>query len=127
LARFSYQVSAWSKPRWMVGIRQPIERRTAPRDKPLNLFADDPGSGRCRACLLRIEESVGWGGFITHDLHREEWSEIMRVELANYGFQDKTAATCRFTLPSFFLPLPGYQQSLTPPTTHAPANPLAAV
>lgn len=41
-------INAWSKPRWVVGIRQHIERRAAPKGKTLNLFADDPVTGQWR-------------------------------------------------------------------------------
>ena len=42
LTRFAYQANSWSTPRWVVGIRQHIEQRAAPKGKTLNLFADDP-------------------------------------------------------------------------------------
>ena len=46
LTRFAYQANTWSKPRWVIGIRQPIEQRTVPKGKTLNLFADDPVIGK---------------------------------------------------------------------------------
>jgi len=52
LTRFAYQPSAWSKPRWVVGIRQHIEQRDAPKGKTLNLFADDPIIGKWRFSAL---------------------------------------------------------------------------
>lgn len=52
LTRFAYQSPAWSKPRWVVGIRQHIEQRTAPKGKTLNLFADDPVIGKWRFSAL---------------------------------------------------------------------------
>ncbi len=33
LTRFSYQSNSWSKPRWVTGIGQHIERRDAPKGK----------------------------------------------------------------------------------------------
>ena len=48
LTRFVYQATAWGKPRWVVGIRQHIEQRAAPKGKTLNLFADDPVIGKWR-------------------------------------------------------------------------------
>ena len=42
LTRFRYQASSWSKPRWVTGIRQHIEKRDAPKGKTLHLFADEP-------------------------------------------------------------------------------------
>ena len=52
LTRFAYQANTWSKPRWVVGIRQHIERRAAPKGKTLNLFADDPVIGKWRFSAL---------------------------------------------------------------------------
>jgi DNA-directed RNA polymerase subunit L len=52
LTRFTYQASAWHKPRWVVGIRQHIDQRAAPKGKTLNLFADDPVIGRWRFSAL---------------------------------------------------------------------------
>ena len=52
LSRFMYQADAWSKPRWVVGIRQQIEQRAAPKGKSLNLFADDPVIGKWRFSAL---------------------------------------------------------------------------
>ena len=52
LTRFSYQPDAWSKARWVVGIRQHIEQRAAPKGKTLNLFADDPVIGKWRFSAL---------------------------------------------------------------------------
>jgi hypothetical protein len=42
LTRFQYQPEAWSKPRWVTGIRQHIGQRDEPKGKSLKLFADDP-------------------------------------------------------------------------------------
>ena len=52
LTRFAYQAGTWSKPRWVIGIRQHIERRSAPKGKTLNLFADDPVIGKYRFSAL---------------------------------------------------------------------------
>ena len=52
LTRFAYQANSWSKPRWVVGIRQHIEQRAAPKGKTLNLFADDPVIGKWRFSAL---------------------------------------------------------------------------
>lgn len=52
LTRFSYQANSWNKPRWVVGIRQHIEQRAAPKGKTLNLFADDPVMGKWRFSAL---------------------------------------------------------------------------
>ena len=52
LTRFVYQANSWSKPRWVVGIRQHIEQRAAPKGKTLNLFADDPVIGKWRFSAL---------------------------------------------------------------------------
>ena len=52
LTRFAYQAPTWSKPRWVVGIRQHIEQRAAPKGKTLNLFADDPVIGKWRFSAL---------------------------------------------------------------------------
>jgi len=52
LTRFLYQPQAWSKPRWVTGIRQHIEQRAAPKGKTLNLFADDPVIGKWRFSAL---------------------------------------------------------------------------
>ena len=48
LTRFQYQANAWSKPRWVIGIRQHIEQWAEAKGKTLNLFADDPVVGKCR-------------------------------------------------------------------------------
>ena len=42
----------WSKPRWVVGIRQHIEQRAAAKGKTLNLFAEDPVIGKWRFSAL---------------------------------------------------------------------------
>jgi len=52
LTRFSYQSSSWSKPRWVTGIRQHIERRDAPKGKTLSLFENDPVIGKYRFSAL---------------------------------------------------------------------------
>jgi Transposase DDE domain group 1 len=52
LTRFRYQAPAWSQPRWVIGIRQHIEKRAAPKGKTLNLFADDPVIGQWRFSAL---------------------------------------------------------------------------
>ena len=52
LTRFAYQANAWSKPCWVVGIRQHVEQRAAPKGKTLNLFADDPVIGQYRFSAL---------------------------------------------------------------------------
>ncbi|MEQ1600971.1 MAG: transposase [Methylophilaceae bacterium] len=52
LTRFRYQAPSWSRPRWVVGIRQHIEQRAAPKGKTLNLFADDPVIGKWRFSAL---------------------------------------------------------------------------
>lgn len=52
LTRFAYQANTWSKPRWVIGIRQHIEQRAAPKGKTLNLFADDPVIGKWRFSAL---------------------------------------------------------------------------
>jgi hypothetical protein len=52
LTRFRYQANAWSKPRWVIGIRQHIDQRATPKGKTLNLFADDPVIGRYRYSKL---------------------------------------------------------------------------
>ena len=52
LARFLYPPEAWSKPRWVTGIRQHIEQRAAPKGKTLNLLADDPVIGKWRFSAL---------------------------------------------------------------------------
>ncbi len=52
LARFAYQAGTWSKPRWVVGIRQHIDARAAPKGKTLSLFADDPVIGSWRFSAL---------------------------------------------------------------------------
>jgi len=52
LRRFLYQANTWSKPRWVVGIRQHIEQRAAPKGKTLSLFADDPVIGKWRFSSL---------------------------------------------------------------------------
>ena len=50
--RFAYQAKTWSKPGWVIGIRQHIDRRAAPKGKTLNLFADDPVMGKWRFSAL---------------------------------------------------------------------------
>jgi hypothetical protein len=55
LTRFAYQPEAWSKPRWVIGIRQSIARRAAPKGKTLNLFADDPVMGQWRFSALTTD------------------------------------------------------------------------
>ena len=52
LTRFAYQASTWSKPRRVIGIRQHIEQRAAPKGKTLYLFADDPVIGKYRYSAL---------------------------------------------------------------------------
>jgi len=52
LRRFLYQANTWSKPRWVVGIRQHIEQRAAPTGKTLSLFADDAVIGKWRFSSL---------------------------------------------------------------------------
>lgn len=52
LTRFAYQANTWSKPRWVIGIRQHIEQRPAAKGKTLNLFADDPVIGKWRFSAL---------------------------------------------------------------------------
>ncbi|MBY0572447.1 MAG: IS1380 family transposase [Undibacterium sp.] len=52
LCRFQYQANPWEKPRWVIGIRQHIEKRLAPKGKTLNLFADDPVIGKYRFSSL---------------------------------------------------------------------------
>lgn len=52
LTRFRYQASAWTKPRWVVGIRQHIAQRAHAKGKTLNLFADDPAIGQWRYSAL---------------------------------------------------------------------------
>ena len=52
LTRFAYQASTWSKPRWVVGIRQHIAQRAQAKGKTLNLFADDPVIGQWRYSAL---------------------------------------------------------------------------
>jgi Transposase DDE domain group 1 len=52
LTRFRYQAPAWSQPRWVIGIRQHIDKRAAPKGKTLNLFADDPVIGKWRFSAL---------------------------------------------------------------------------
>ena len=52
LRRFQYQPDAWSKPRWVTGIRQHIGQRAEPKGKTLNLFADDPAIGQWRYSAL---------------------------------------------------------------------------
>lgn len=46
---------AWTKPRWVIGIRQHIEQRAAPKGKTLNLFADDPVIGKWRFSALATD------------------------------------------------------------------------
>ena len=52
LTRLSYQPDAWSKARWVVGIRQHVDQRAAPKGKTLSLFADDPVIGKWRFSAL---------------------------------------------------------------------------
>ena len=52
LTRFAYQPEAWSKPRWVIGIRQHIDQRANAKGKTLNLFADDPVIGKWRFSAL---------------------------------------------------------------------------
>lgn len=52
LTRFAYQANTWSKPRWVIGIRQHIGQRPAAKGKTLNLFADDPVIGKWRFSAL---------------------------------------------------------------------------
>jgi hypothetical protein len=52
LNRFIYQANAWSKPRWVIGVRQHVEQRASPKGKTLNLFADDPVIGKYRFSAL---------------------------------------------------------------------------
>ena len=52
LNRFMYQANAWSKPRWIVGIRQHIDQRASAKGKTLSLFADDPVIGKYRFSAL---------------------------------------------------------------------------
>jgi hypothetical protein len=47
-----YQANAWSKARWVIGIRQHIDQRTSAKGKTLNLFADDPVIGKYRYSAL---------------------------------------------------------------------------
>ncbi len=55
LTRFTYQPAAWSKPRWVVGIRQHITQRAEPKGKTLNLFANDPVMGQWRFSALTTD------------------------------------------------------------------------
>jgi hypothetical protein len=52
LTRFCYQAQAWSKARWVVGIRQHVQQRVGAKGKTLNLFADDPAIGQWRYSAL---------------------------------------------------------------------------
>ena len=52
LTRFAYQANTWSNPRWVVGVRQHIERRVHPKGKTLSLFADDAVMGKWRFSAL---------------------------------------------------------------------------
>jgi hypothetical protein len=52
LTRFTYQANAWNRPRWVVGIRQHIDARAAPKGRTLSLFADDPVIGKWRFSAL---------------------------------------------------------------------------
>lgn len=52
LSRFAYQAPSWSKPRWVIGIRQHIERRASAKGKTLSLFGDDPVLGKYRYSAL---------------------------------------------------------------------------
>jgi len=64
LTRFLYQANTWSKPRWVVGIRQHIEQRAAQKGKTLSLFADDPVIGKWRFSALvtdlDLPAQAGW-------------------------------------------------------------------
>jgi hypothetical protein len=55
LTRFTYHPAAWSKPRWVVGIRQHITQRAEPKGKTLNLFANDPVMGQWRFSALTTD------------------------------------------------------------------------
>jgi IS4 transposase len=50
--RHSHCKGRWSRPRWITGIRQQIDQRSAPKGKTFNLFADDPVIGRYRFSAL---------------------------------------------------------------------------
>lgn len=52
LTRLLYQAPNWSKPRWVTGIRQHVQRRDYPKGKTLSLFADDPVIGNYRFSAL---------------------------------------------------------------------------
>jgi hypothetical protein len=64
LTRFTYHPAAWSKPRWVVGIRQNITQRAEPKGKPLTLFANDPVMGQWRFSALTTDLDLpavaGW-------------------------------------------------------------------
>ena len=49
---------SWSRPRRVVGIRQPIERRAQAKGKTLSLFADDPQWGEYRFAALVTDLTV---------------------------------------------------------------------
>lgn len=55
LPRFTYQAPAWSRLRWVIEIRQYIERRALPKGKTLSLFADDPVVGKYRFSALTTD------------------------------------------------------------------------
>ncbi len=55
LPRFTYQAPAWSRLRWVIEIRQHIERRALPKGKTLSLFADDPVVGKYRFSALTTD------------------------------------------------------------------------
>ncbi|MEO6022381.1 MAG: transposase, partial [Burkholderiales bacterium] len=52
MTRFSDQAPTWSKPRWVIGIRQHIAQRPAAKGKTLTLFAADPVIGQWRFSAL---------------------------------------------------------------------------
>ena len=70
LTRFAYQANAWCKPRWVVGIRQHIERRAAPKGKTLNLFADDRKRSFNHAPCTNISSVMNLRGAIPAGLRR---------------------------------------------------------
>jgi hypothetical protein len=55
LSRFTYHPAAWSKPRWVVGIRQHITQRVEPKGKTLTLVANDPVMGQWRCSAATTE------------------------------------------------------------------------
>lgn len=52
LTRFSYQAASWSKPRWVTGIRQHVNKREPARGKTLSLFAQDEQWGQYRLSAI---------------------------------------------------------------------------